>query len=104
MSHSNVDPKDMAFYETFQKPNYNGMVVIGAGLPRTGTTTTRHALGILLEGRSHHMFDVFKGDQAELDFWTRALEDKVTEEEWVSRLQGRGYRGCSDYPGSLFYK
>ncbi len=28
-----------------QRPNYEGFVVIGAGLPRTGTTSLRDALG-----------------------------------------------------------
>ncbi len=28
-----------------QKPNYDGFVVIGAGLPRTGTMSMRAALG-----------------------------------------------------------
>ena len=28
-----------------QKPNYSGFVVIGAGLPRTGTMSLRAALG-----------------------------------------------------------
>ena len=50
------------FYESFQKASDAGYVVIGAGLPRTGTTTTRHALGVLLEGKCHHMTDVFMGD------------------------------------------
>ena len=47
----------MAFYESFQKPNKSGYVAIGAGLPRTGTMSTRHALGILLEGKCHHMLE-----------------------------------------------
>ena len=50
------------FYESFQKASEAGYVVIGAGLPRTGTTTTRHALGVLLEGKCHHMYEVFMGD------------------------------------------
>ncbi len=30
---------------SYQKPNYDGLVVIGAGLPRTGTLSMRTALG-----------------------------------------------------------
>ena len=33
---------------SLQKPNYAGFVVIGAGLPRTGTSSLRAALGHLL--------------------------------------------------------
>ena len=43
------------------KPNYSGYVVIGAGLPRTGTLSTRHALSYLLDGPIYHMEEVFTG-------------------------------------------
>lgn len=38
-------------YAEAQSPNYSGFVVIGAGLPRTGTLSTRSALGTLLDGK-----------------------------------------------------
>ena len=47
----------MEFYESFQRPNEAGYAVIGAGLPRTGTMSTRHALGVLLGGKCHHMLE-----------------------------------------------
>ena len=53
--------KKIEFYESFQKPSKAGYVLIGAGLPRTGTMTTRHALGVLLEGKCHHMIDAMLG-------------------------------------------
>ena len=100
-----VDPSDFDFYEKFQKPNYSGFVVIGAGLPRTGTTAIRHALGVLLDGRSYHgMYSAVAGGHPELNFWNRALDNAVKKDEWVSFLQGRGYRACSDFPSTLFYK
>ena len=51
----------MPDYVELQKKNYSGFVVIGAGLPRTGTMSLRAALGILLDGACHHMMDVFSG-------------------------------------------
>ena len=45
-----------------QKKNYSGFVLVGAGLPRTGTTSLRAALAILLDGACHHMQDVVRGD------------------------------------------
>jgi hypothetical protein len=36
--------------QALQKENYSGFLVIGAGLPRTGTLSTRSALAQLLEG------------------------------------------------------
>jgi hypothetical protein len=46
-----------------QPKNYDGFVVIGAGLPRTGTMSLRSALGILLNGACHHMFSVVEADK-----------------------------------------
>ena len=39
-----------------KKPNFAGFVVIGAGLPRTGTLSLQAALSILLDGPCYHMF------------------------------------------------
>ena len=35
--------------------NFDGIQVIGAGLPRTGTLSTRSALAELLKGKVYHM-------------------------------------------------
>ena len=42
------------------EPNYSGFVVLGAGLPRTGTLSLRTALEQVLEGRVYHMAEVGK--------------------------------------------
>ena len=42
------------------QPNYEGYIVIGAGLPRTGTASMRSALSILLNGPVYHMFEVYQ--------------------------------------------
>ena len=42
------------------EPNYEGYVVIGAGLPRTGTASMRCALSMLLNGPVYHMYEVGK--------------------------------------------
>ncbi len=36
----------------FERENFSGFAVIGAGLPRTGTSSTRLALAQLLEGEA----------------------------------------------------
>ena len=54
----------MPEYAELQKKNHSGFVVIGAGLPRTGTMSLRAALGILLDGACHHMLDVGTGTKA----------------------------------------
>ena len=92
----------MAFWE--QKKNYKGFVVIGAGLPRTGTTSMRSALGTLLDGSCYHMVDNVNGTKVDSDFWNKACDGKVTREEWIEFLEGRGYNSGVDFPISLFYK
>lgn len=57
----------------FQNKNYDGFMVIGAGLPRTGTLSLRSALGTLLNGACYHMHNVFEGaeevrDQRDFQF------------------------------------
>ena len=36
--------------EHLEKPNFDGFILIGAGLPRTGTSSLRVALSHLLKG------------------------------------------------------
>ena len=81
-----------------------GFVVLGAGLPRTGTLSSRAALSQLLGGPCYHMVDVFTGSSATLDFWNKAMEGKLTKEEWQEHLQSAGFRAGVDFPISLFYK
>ena len=81
----------------------NKLLIIGAGLPRTGTNSTQLALEILLDGPCYHMKRVMDGKE-ERDFWARALEGCVTREEWKEMLEGRGYRAGVDYPIAIFYK
>ena len=51
-------------YVELQEKNDSGFVVIGAGLPRTGTMSLRAALNVLLVGACHHMVDVFRGSKS----------------------------------------
>jgi hypothetical protein len=46
----------------------NGLRVIGAGLPRTGTTSLKAALEILGFGPCHHMFEIMKKSERTLEF------------------------------------
>ena len=45
------------------KPNYSGYVLIGVGLPRTGTSSTRAALTKLLDGPCYHASQIFQADR-----------------------------------------
>ena len=82
------------------------LVVLGAGLPRTGTASLSEALKILLGGECYHMFTVFSSKPSDPDvaFWNGALATNPSPAEWRDFLGGRGYRSAVDYPPSKFYK
>jgi len=89
------------------EPNYEGYVVIGAGLPRTGTASMRCALSMLLNGPVYHMYEVGKNLRNgidDLDFWNEACHEKKSSKEWIEFFEKRGYRAGVDLPPSLFYK
>ena len=64
------------------KPNYEGYILIGAGLARTGTTSLRLALSHLLNGPVHHMVETLEKGQIEVDFWNKAMDKKLETKEW----------------------
>ncbi len=66
-----------------------GFVVLGAGLPRTGTTSLQVALQQLLGGKCYHMKEVFvaKGS-GQCEFWEKALKRQNTKEVTVTLYNG----------------
>ena len=85
-------------------PNYDGYVVIGAGLPRTGTMSMQAALEKLLNGPCYHMLQVAQGTDEDLNHWEKVMDDKVSDNEWVKLLEGRGFRAGVDYPISHHFE
>ena len=81
-----------------------GFVVIGAGLPRTGTTSLRLALSHLLNGPIYHMDEVLNNPKTEDNFWIETSQRERRPDEWRKFLPGRGFRGGVDNPISMFYK
>lgn len=74
--------------------------VVGAGLPRTGTSSLTIALEHLLGGRIHHMstlpghpFDLGNG-------WNQALAGELPD--WDQLLDG--YVAAVDWPASMFWR
>lgn len=72
--------------------------VIGAGWPRTGTTSLKIALERLLASRCYHMYDLFT-DPRQIDTWDRALEGDMSG---VHQLMS-GYGAALDWPASFFW-
>jgi len=73
------------------------LVIIGAGLGRTGTASLKTALELVGLGPAHHMVEVFKRHQ--YDLWLDAIAGKpkwdVIYEEYVSAV---------DFPTCCFYR
>lgn len=84
------------------------ILVIGAGLPRTGTNSTKVALQILLGGKCYHMKSTlvesdYKQHQA---FWT-GLNDgsiKASPEMFREFFQHRDFVAGVDFPFSVYFK
>jgi len=74
--------------------------VVGAGLPRTGTSSLKLALSQLLGGRCFHMSEI-PGHPFNLGpVWQRALSGRRLD-------QGKaldGFVACVDWPASMFWK
>jgi len=73
--------------------------VIGAGMPRTGTTSLKSALERLLGQRCYHMLELFEDFDAGL-LWLQALEGD--RDALHSVLANFG--AAVDWPASLFWR
>jgi hypothetical protein len=73
--------------------------LIGAGLPRTATTTQLFALERLELGPCYHMRDLLAGLESGLPLWERAAEGAP---EW-DRIFGE-VRSAVDWPSARYYR
>jgi len=80
----------------------NGFVLIGAGLPRTGTMSSRIALEELLKGDVYHMVTLLNERPDHLPHWKKALRKETSVEDWQDVMGS--YRGGVDFPISLYYQ
>jgi hypothetical protein len=77
-----------------------GLRVVGAGVPRTGTSSLRQALEHLFGGRCCHM-SALPGHPFDLgEAWDEALSGAAAD--W-DRLLG-GFNAAVDWPASLFWR
>jgi Sulfotransferase domain len=75
-----------------------GLLVVGAGVGRTGTHSLKLALERLLGGRCHHMLEVME-HQEQIPIWIDAVEGRPVD--WPAVLAG--YRALVDWPGASFW-
>jgi len=73
--------------------------VIGAGLPRTGTSSLKAALERLGFGPSYHMFELMKNPQ-HIERWKPAMAGEPTDWDQVFA----GYQAAVDFPASIFWQ
>ena len=85
-------------------PSKEKFVIIGAGLPRTGTNSLRIALSHLLNGPVHHMYYVIEHGHEQVPFWNDALDGKVDRTAFKNEFDNLGLRASVDYPSACFYK
>jgi len=86
-----------------------GLLVIGAGHGRTGTTSLRAALVKLLEAPCYHMDEItVEGKIDDTNVWLEMLDAQAKgDSAAVGALAGKilnGYGAAIDWPASLFYK
>jgi hypothetical protein len=74
------------------------MKLIGAGLPRTATTSQKIALEMLGLGPCYHMINVL-GELSLVPSWRRALAGEVS---WPDMFEG--YQSTVDWPGAYYYR
>ena len=74
--------------------------VIGAGLPRTGTTSLKEALERLTGEPCYHMFEVFPRAEQHLPLWHRALAGDT--DAFAEIFDGFG--AAIDWPASIFWR
>jgi len=72
--------------------------VVGAGLPRTGTTSLKEALTTLVGGPCYHMFELF-GHPEHLPSWQAATDGEPVD--WTTVFGG--FRAAVDWPTSAFW-
>ncbi len=58
----------------------------------------------LLGGKCYHADTFLYHHREDHVFWNKALDGRVSREEWEEFLPGRGFSACADYPVSLFYR
>ena len=78
-------------------------VLVGAGLPRTGTLSTMTALELLLPGRCHHMTRTFSS-LADHEFWHQASQGQLKDQDWREFIRASKLSASVDFPMSLYWR
>ncbi len=74
--------------------------VIGAGLPRTGTSSLKQGLEQLLGGRCYHMFELIQRNEEDGVRWVQALQGDLEKLDAVLD----GWAAAVDWPASIMWR
>ncbi|XP_059093391.1 uncharacterized protein LOC131888530 [Tigriopus californicus] len=81
------------------------ILLIGAGLPRTGTSSLKIAFEKLLGGQCYHMTSfIMEGTDFDQKHWTKALRGQTNSQDWIQFFQKRDCISCVDFPPAYFFK
>lgn len=75
-------------------------LVIGAGLPRTGTLSFMHALEMILPGKCHHMMKALNYDKE----WSEIFTGKMDDEEFKQFFLSNDEIAAVDAPFCFLYE
>ena len=81
-------------------PTESDFLVIGAGLPRTGTLSFMHALEMILPGNCHHMMKALNFDQE----WSDILSGKMDDQQFKTFFISNNEVAAVDAPFCFFYE
>jgi hypothetical protein len=73
--------------------------IVGSGFGRTGTMTTKDALGILGFGPTHHMVEILE-DPSQIGLWKHHMAGRPVD--WSAVF--KGYRSQVDFPGAAVWQ
>lgn len=87
------------------KQDKDHVVLIGVGLPRTGTSSLKIAFEKLLGGQCYHMTSfIMEGTDFDQEHWTKALRGQTKSQDWIDFFKKRDCISCVDFPPAYFFK
>ena len=89
----------IAYINQTEKPTTMSIKIIGAGFPRTGTTTLKRCLEVLGYSKTYHMKELIVNNE-KLHHWLELEQTRTTD--WDALYDG--YQATVDFPGYPYYK
>ncbi|KAK4468843.1 hypothetical protein MN116_008011 [Schistosoma mekongi] len=101
---------NQSIIEMKSQSSVTSLIVIGAGLPRTGTNSLKTALEILYSQPCYHLFEILPKYHCDITKWQNILHEvNMTRRNQLKIRDGlidilSGYASLTDIPGCGFYE